>query len=306
MVDTSVALGTPIESLIGNTPLLRLPPIDGVQPGVSICAKAEWFNPGGSVKDRPALRMIVEAERAGHLTPDRVLLDATSGNTGIAYALIGAARGFRVELAMPSNVSIERKKLLAAYGAKVHWTDPLEGSDGAIRKARELAAENPSRYFVPDQYNNPNNPLAHFETTGPEIVEQTHGAVTHFVAGIGTSGTLMGTGRYLRQYRADIQIVAVEPATPLHGLEGMKHMATSIVPGIYDANFADRTVPVDTEDAYARARWLARHGIAAGMSSGAALAGAVQVARELSRGVVVVVFPDGGDRYLSTVLYEEI
>ena len=295
--------GSPVESLVGNTPLIRIPPMENQPEGVHIAAKAEWYNPGGSVKDRPALRMIRAAEESGELTPARVILDATSGNTGIAYALIGAARGYRVELAIPSNVSIERKLMLEAFGAHVHWTDPLEASDGAIRKARALKAEGGDKYYMPDQYNNPNNPLAHYETTGPEIFRQTEGRVTHFVAGLGTSGTVMGTGRFLRE--KGVEICAVEPATPLHGLEGLKHMATSIVPGIYDPKFPDRILPVETEDAYSAARWLSRHGILAGMSSGAALAGAMKVARGLTQGLIVVVFPDGGDRYLSTVLYRE-
>lgn len=301
----SPLLGQSIDALVGNTPLLRLPRPSGIAAGVELYGKAEWFNPGGSVKDRPALRMIVGAEQRGELTPDKIVLDATSGNTGIAYAMLCAARGYRVELAVPANVSVERKRTLAAFGAVVHATSPLEASDGAIRKARALYEANPERYVMLDQYNNPDNPRAHYETTGPEIMRQTEGRITHFVAGLGTSGTIMGTGRYLREHSPHTKIFAVEPATPLHGLEGLKHMATSIVPGIYDPLIADRVVPVETEDAYAQARYLARHGVLVGMSGGAAFAGALRVASRLDRGVVVVVLPDGGDRYLSTVLFEE-
>lgn len=306
--ENGTGTGQSIDELVGNTPLLKLPRPTDISSDVELFGKAEWFNPGGSVKDRPALRMVVAAEQDGTLTRDRTLLDATSGNTGIAYAMIGAARGYRVELTIPANVSEERKRILAAYGATVHWTSPLEASDGAIRRAHALYGANPDRYVMLDQYNNPNNPLAHYETTGPEIWRQTHGRVTHFVAGLGTSGTIMGCGRFLRETRPDIKICAVEPATPLHGLEGLKHMATSIVPGIYDSRFPDRIVPVFTEDAYAQARFLARHGILVGMSAGAAYAAATQIARELRRGMIVVLLPDAGDRYLSTVLYnlEEI
>ncbi|MHB2019071.1 MAG: PLP-dependent cysteine synthase family protein, partial [Candidatus Xenobia bacterium] len=221
-----------IVDLIGNTPLLRVPPFPEIPSGVEVWAKAEWCNPGGSVKDRPARHMVLEAERDGRLTKDKVILDATSGNTGIALAMIGAALGYKVELAMPSNVSEERKHLLRGYGATVHWSSPFEGSDGAIRLARKLMGEHPGRYFMPDQYNNPDNPQAHYLTTGVEIWEQTDGRVTHFVAGLGTSGTVMGTGRRLKAFNLRVQIVALEPQQSLHGLEGLKHMATSIVPGI--------------------------------------------------------------------------
>jgi cysteine synthase B len=305
MVHTNSTLGQAVEDLIGNTPLLRLPRPADVPGGVELYGKAEWFNPGGSVKDRPAWRMIRAAEESGELTPDRVVLDATSGNTGIAYAMICASRGYRLELAVPANVSEERKHILRAYGAHIHWTSPLESSDGAIRKAKELLESAPERYVMLDQYNNPNNPLAHYESTGPEIVAQTADRITHFVAGLGTSGTVMGTARYLHEHRRDIVVCAVEPSTPLHGLEGLKHMATSIVPGIYDPGLHDRHVLADTEDAYRQARFLAAHGILTGMSGGAAFAGALTVARELERGVVVILLPDGGDRYLSTVLFEE-
>src|ERR671919_1835732 len=221
---------------IGNTPLLRFVNLTKDFEPVEIYGKAEWFNPGGSVKDRAALRMVEEGERAGVLTPEKIILDSTSGNTGIAYALIGAVKGYRVELAVPRNVSRERKRMLQAFGATVIYTDPLEGSDGAIREAHRRYAADPEKYFMPDQYNNPANWLAHYDTTGPEIIRQTHGRITHFVAGVGTSGTLMGTGRRLREFKPDIQIVAVMPAEELHGIEGLKHMETAINPGIWDAH----------------------------------------------------------------------
>lgn len=290
---------------IGNTPLVRLNRVTRELAGrVDVYAKCEWFNPGGSVKDRPALRMILEAERRGELTPDKTILDSTSGNTGIAYAMIGAARGYRVELVVPENVSEERKRILRAYGAEIVFTDGLEGSDGAIREARRRYAERPERYYWPDQYNNPDNWRAHYDTTGPEIIAQTEGRVTHFVAAIGTSGTLVGTGRRLKEFRPSIKVIAVEPSRPMHGIEGLKHMATSIVPGIYDPTLHDEKIPVDTEAAYEMARRLAREeGLLVGQSSGAALVAALEVARRIDRGVVVTVFPDNGDKYLTTALW---
>lgn len=291
---------------IGNTPMLRFVKITKEFDHVEIYGKAEWFNPGGSVKDRAALRMIEEGERLGVLTPDKVILDSTSGNTGIAYALIGAVKGYRVELAVPRNVSRERKRILQAYGAHVVYTDPLEGSDGAIREARRRYASNPEKYFMPDQYNNPANWQAHYETTGPEIIQQTKGRVTHFVAGVGTSGTLMGTGRRLREFNSNIQIVAVLPAEDLHGIEGLKHMESAIVPGIWQEQFPDRKLSVSTEDAYAMARRLAHEeGVLVGQSSGAAVCATMQLARELSEAVIVTILPDAGDRYFSTGLWEE-
>lgn len=291
---------------IGNTPLLRICSMaEDIAPSVAVYAKAEWFNPGGSVKDRPALRIIQEAERSGELTPDKIILDSTSGNTGIAYALIAACKGYRVTLVMPENASQERKRILRAYGAELILTDPLEGSDGAIREAQRLAREYPDRYFYADQYNNEANLQAHYETTGPEIWEQTRGEVTHFVAGIGTSGTLMGTGQYLKERNPDIQIVAVEPADELEVIEGLKHMETAIVPGIYDPGFPDRHLAVSADAAYQTVRRLAREeGLFVGFSSGAALYAALQVARELNAGVVVTLFPDGGNKYLSLNLWE--
>jgi cysteine synthase B len=290
---------------IGNTPLLRFVNLTKDFERVEIYGKAEWFNPGGSVKDRAALRMIEEGERAGVLTPEKIILDSTSGNTGIAYALIGAVKGYRVELAVPRNVSRERKRMLQAFGATVIYTDPLAGSDGAIREAHRRYAADPEKYFMPDQYNNPANWLAHYDTTGPEIIRQTHGRITHFVAGVGTSGTLMGTGRRLREFKPDIQLVAVMPGEELHGIEGLKHMETAINPGIWDAHFPDRTITVLTEDAYAMARHLARdEGILVGQSAGAAIYAALQLARQLTAGVIVTILPDAGDRYFSTGLWE--
>jgi len=290
---------------IGNTPLLRLMNISKEFDRVAIYGKAEWFNPGGSVKDRPALRMIEAGERSGALTRDKVILDSSSGNTGIAYALIGAVKGYRVELAVPRNVSRERKRILQAYGAQVIYTDPLAGSDGAIREAHRRYEADPEKYFMPDQYNNPANWQAHYDTTGPEIIEQTKGRLTHFVAGVGTSGTLMGTGRRLREFNPHIQLAAVLPAEDLHGIEGLKHMETSIVPGIWDEQFPDLKLVVRTEDAYTMARRLAiEEGILVGQSGGAAMAAALELARQLSEGTIVAILPDAGDRYFSTGLWE--
>ena len=291
--------------LVGNTPLVELRAIrDGVAPGVRLLGKLEGFNPGGSVKDRPALRMIEDGLASGRLTPGKTILDSTSGNTGIALAMVGAALGYPVELVMPSNVSTERKQVIAAYGAKIIFSDPLEGSDGAIRLCRKVLAENPEKYFKPDQYNNPANSLAHYETTGPEIWRQTDGAVTHFVASIGTSGTIMGTGRYLKEQNPAVQVIAAEPDDAFHGLEGLKHMATSIVPGIYHEEELDQKIGIATDEAYAMVYRLGREeGLLLGQSSGAALVAALQVAHTLDQGTVVLLFPDFGDRYLSTNLW---
>jgi len=292
-----------ISDRIGNTPLLKINRITSVlkNKDVEIYAKAEWFNPGGSVKDRPALRIIEDAEKTERLNRDKIIIDSTSGNTGIAYALIGASKGYKVTLVMPQNVSEERKMIVRAFGAKIVFTDPLLGSDGAMIEAKRLVNEEPSKYFYADQYNNPSNWKAHYETTGVEIWEQTGGEITHFIACLGTSGTLMGTGRRLKEYNPDIQVISVEPATSIHGLEGMKHMATSIVPGIYDDRFPDRKLMVDTEDAYAAVKRLAsEEGFFVGYSSGAALVASMKVANEIDRGLIVAIFPDRGDRYLST------
>jgi len=297
-------LGASLLDLIGNTPLLRIRLFEDDFPGVQVLAKAEYRNPGGSVKDRPALRMITQAERHGLLTRDRVILDATSGNTGVAYAMIGAARGHRVHLVMPRNVSAERRALVHAYGAEVTFSDPMEGSDGAIRLCREILAADPDRYYMPDQYNNPENWRAHYHGTGVEIWEQTGGSVTHFVAALGTAGTFVGTGRRLRELNPQVRLYSVQPESPWHGLEGLKHMATAIVPGIYDPNLADADLGAPTEEAYELARRLAAtEGILVGHSSGANLWGVREVARQIESGVVVTIFSDGGDRYLSTGLY---
>jgi cysteine synthase B len=294
-------------SQIGNTPLLRLTKVAAHLPrSVEVFAKAEWFNPGGSVKDRAALRMIEAAERSGRLTRGNIILDATSGNTGIAYAMIGSARGYRVRLCISANVSPERKNILKAFGADLVFTDPAESSDGAIRMARHLHAESPDLYFYPDQYNNDENWRAHFQTTGRELYEQTEGRITHFVAGLGTGGTFMGTGRRLKEYDRKIRLISVEPDSGLHGMEGLKHMATAMVPGIYDPNLADRSMQVATEDAYGMVRRLAREeGLLVGISSGAAAVCALRVASDLKRGVVATIFPDSGDKYLTNRFWDE-
>jgi S-sulfo-L-cysteine synthase (O-acetyl-L-serine-dependent) len=295
-----------IVDLIGNTPLLRMSRIVPQNKRVEVYAKAEWYNPGGSVKDRPAFNMILEGERSGKLTPDKVILDATSGNTGIAYAMIGAACGYRVTLCLPLNANEERKRLLRAFGAELVLTDPRQSSDGAILKARELYAADPDKYFYPDQYNNPANWGAHYASTGPEIWRQTGGRITHFVAGLGTSGTFMGTGRYLRDTASHIKLISMQPDSPFHGLEGMKHMESAIVPGIYDPGLADEQREVSTEAAYDMVKRLAREeGILVGISSAANLIAALEVAGEIDEGVVVTIFCDNGDRYLSERFWRE-
>ena len=291
--------------LIGKTPLVRLSSFEAGLRNVELWAKAEWRNPGGSVKDRPAARMILDGERSGALTRDKLILDATSGNTGIAYAMIGAARGYRVRLCVPDNVTPERKRILRAFGAEIVFTDPMEGSDGAIIRARAMYAADPDLYFYADQYNNPGNWLSHYDTTAPEIIEQTEGRLTHFVAGLGTGGTFIGAGRRFREYNASIRLISVQPDSPLHGLEGLKHMATAIVPGIYDPRLADEDIAVGTEDAFELTRQLARAGLFVGISSGANLAGALRVARRVSDALIVVVFCDGGEKYLSERFWEE-
>jgi cysteine synthase B len=295
-----------ILDLIGNTPLIRLVTFEAGLRNIELYAKAEWKNPGGSVKDRPAARMIADAERSGALTRDKIILDATSGNTGIAYAMIAAASGYRVRLCMPENVTPERKKVLRAFGAEVVFTSAMDGSDGAIIKARAMYAANPELYFYPDQYNNEGNWRAHFDATGPEILEQTAGRLTHFVAGLGTSGTFVGVGRRLRQAKPSTRLISVQPDSPLHGLEGLKHMDSAIVPGIYDPTLADEDLRVGTEEAFDLTRRLARQeGLLVGISSGANLAGALRVAKTTADAVIVVIFCDGGDKYLSERFWDE-
>lgn len=295
---------------IGKTPLVRLEQIARGLEGVTILGKAEWANPGGSVKDRAAAAMVRDARQRGLLVPGKTLLDATSGNTGIALAMLGAALGFPVMLAMPSNVSPERKRILRAYGAQVEWTDPDQSSDGAIRRARELAGNDPERFCYVDQYSNDANWLAHYHSTGPEIWEQTTGAVTHFIAGLGTSGTFMGTTRRLKELNPALTAISFQPDSPFHGLEGMKYMGNSIVPAIYNPHLADRELSIETEAAYEMARRLAREeGLLVGISAAAAVVACLMVAREEAntgrRAVIVTVLPDSADKYLSERFWEE-
>jgi cysteine synthase B len=306
---SELPVGQALLDRIGNTPLLRLQRVTRDFPNVEFYAKAEWFNPGGSVKDRAALRMIREGERSGALRPGKIILDSTSGNTGIAYALIGAALGYGVKLCLPASASVERKRILRAYGAELVFTPGEEGSDGAIRRVREIHEQDPDAFFYPDQYGNPANWQAHYQTTAAEIWAQTRGRVTHFVAGLGTSGTFVGTARRLKELNPAVRCVSLQPDSAFHGLEGWKHMASAIVPEIYDPALADTDLPVRTEDAYALAKRLAREeGLLVSPSSAAALCGCFEVARRLPRGkraVIVTVFPDGGDKYLSERFWEE-
>jgi S-sulfo-L-cysteine synthase (O-acetyl-L-serine-dependent) len=289
--------------LVGRTPLIRLHRIEQEKPGIELYGKAEFANPGGSVKDRPARRMMLEGLASGALAPGKTLLDATSGNTGIAYAMFGAAIGVPVVLCVPDNVTAERKRMLRAYGAELVLTDPLEGSDGAIREARRRFAAAPDGYFYPDQYNNPFNWRAHYDTTAPEIIEQTAGRLTHFVAGLGTSGTFVGVGRRLRELLPGVVLASLQPESPLHGIEGLKHMATAIVPGIYDPTLADVDLRIDTERAVAMTRRLAREeGLLVGISAGASVAAALALVEPPA--VVVTVLCDGGERYLSEAFWE--
>jgi len=292
-------------STIGNTPLLQLRRLAPRSSGVEIFAKAEFQNPGGSVKDRAAQAIVQEAERRGLLRAGSTILDATSGNTGIAYAMIAAARGYRLVLCVPENVTPERLRMLRVYGADVVLTSAMDGTDGAIVEARRLYAADPERYFYADQYNNDANWRAHYATTGPEILAQTQGRVTHFVAGLGTSGTFVCTGRFLREHRPGVRLISVQPDSPLHAIEGLKHMATAIVPGIYDAELADEHVTTSTERAQTLTRRLAlEEGMLVGVSSGAALGAALDLADRLSEGVIVVIFPDSGTRYLTEDFWE--
>src|SRR6186997_2483718 len=289
-----------VVDLIGRTPLVRLRRFERETPGVELYAKAEWQNPGGSVKDRAAARMIADGEASGKLRPGLTIVDATSGNTGIAYAMVGAARGYKVKLCLPENASPERKMILRAFGAELVLTSPLEGTDGSIREVRRMVAEHPDLYFYPDQYSNDGNWRAHFDTTGPEIIEQTGGRITHFLAGLGTSGTFMGTSRALREFNPAIKTISFQPDSPFHGLEGLKHMASALVPTIYDASIADEDLRVGTEEAHRLVRRLAREeGLMVGISSGAALSAALTVGRQLESGVIVTVFPDGAEKYLT-------
>ena len=309
-------LGSSLPERIGNTPLIRLEqilrsvnPPSGL-PGITLLAKAEWANPGGSVKDRAAASMVADVRDRGMLTPGKTLLDATSGNTGIALAMLGAALGFPVQLAMPANVSPERKRILRAYGAHVEWTDPDLGSDGAILRAREMAGNDPDRFCYVDQYSNDANWLAHYRTTGPEIWQQTAGKVTHFIAGLGTSGTFMGTTRRLKEFNPALQAISFQPDSPFHGLEGLKHMGTSIVPAIYNPHLADRELEVETEAAYAMAKQLARdEGLLVGISAAAAVVASLKIAAEEyaagREAVIVTVLPDSAEKYLSERFWEQ-
>jgi S-sulfo-L-cysteine synthase (O-acetyl-L-serine-dependent) len=310
MITTVKPLGTSILERIGHTPLVRIERLTAHLPGIQILGKAEWANPGGSVKDRAASAIVTDAQHRGLLDSSRGLLDATSGNTGIAYAMLGAALGFRVTLCMPSNVSPERKRYLAAYGAEVIWTDPANGSDGAIRKARELAAAEPDRYFYADQYSNDENWKAHYRTTANEIWEQTEGQVTHFVAGLGTSGTFMGTTRRLKELNPAIRCISMQPDSPFNGLEGLKHMATAIVPRIYDATLADANIEMPTETAYQMVKDLGRkHGLLVGISAAAAVAASLQIAEQEAgagrEAVVVTVLCDSAEKYMSERFWQE-
>jgi cysteine synthase B len=302
-------LGKHTVDRIGNTPLLRLARVGSDLPGVEILGKAEWLNPGGSIKDRAASNIVTQARASGKLTSGKILLDSTSGNTGIAYAMIGAAQGFPVTLCMPENVSVERKRILHAYGAKVIFTDPGEGSDGSIRKVRELYAAHPEKYFYADQYSNDANWQAHYHGTANEIWQQTEGHVTHFVSMMGTSGTFTGTTRRLKELNPSIRCISLQPDSPFHGIEGAKHMASAIVPKIYDASLADQDIGIATEDAYRMAIRIAREeGLLVGISAAAAVVGCLQVARQLPKGeraVFVTILCDSGDKYLSERFWEE-
>jgi S-sulfo-L-cysteine synthase (O-acetyl-L-serine-dependent) len=308
-VKSKMKLGQHSLERIGNTPLLRLERMGRDLPNAQLLGKAEWLNPGGSVKDRAAANIVKEGQGSGKLTSGKVLLDSTSGNTGIAYAMIGAAEGFPVTLCMPENVSVERKRILFAYGANIVYTDPADGSDGAIRKARELYANDPEKYFYADQYSNDANWQAHYHGTAEEIWQQTEARITHFLAMLGTSGTFMGTARRLKELNPKVRCISLQPDSPFHGIEGAKHMASAIVPKIYDPSLADEDIGIATEDAYAHAVRAAREeGLLVGISAGAAIAGCLQVAARLRRdeeAVIVTIFPDSGDKYLSERFWTE-
>jgi cysteine synthase B len=303
------SLGQSVLDRIGNTPLLRLTSLTVDLPGVALLGKAEWYNPGGSVKDRAASNIVAEGRRSGRFQEGKILLDSTSGNTGIAYAMLGASEGFPVALCMPENVSLERKKILHSYGANIIYTDPGDGSDGAIRKARELAAEHPDRYFYADQYSNDANWQAHYHGTANEIWQQTLGRITHFISMLGTSGTFVGTTRRLKELNPAIQCISLQPDSAFHGIEGAKHMASAIVPKIYDSALADQNLEIGTEDSYAMAKRLGREaGLLVGISSAAAVVGCLQIAQQLPRGkdaVIVTILCDSGDKYLSERFWTE-
>lgn len=295
-----------IVEAVGNTPLVRLRALEKETPGVKLYLKLEYANPGGSVKDRPARQMMLDAIEDGRLTADKTLIDATSGNTGVAYSLFGAAMGYRIALVMPSNVSKARKDITQAFGTEIIYSDPMEGSDGAIRKVRQIVAEQPDRYFYPDQYSNPSNPRAHYLGTGQEILDQVGDEITHFVAGLGTSGTCMGTTRRLREHSRQIACIAVEPAEALHGLEGLKHMESSIVPEIFDPDLPDEILPVGTEAGWDMSdRLAADEGLHVGHSTGANVAGAIEVAKRVQEGCVVAIACDRGDRYFAPMKWEK-
>ena len=301
---------TDILAHIGNTPLLRLKRITQDLPGIEIYGKAEYFNPGGSVKDRPALNMILDGERTGKLKPGGTILDSTSGNTGIAYSMVAAARGYKVKLCLPSNASMERKRILKAYGAEIVFTDPGEGSDGAMRKVQQIYKADPDAYFYPNQYDNPANWQAHFNSTGPEIIEQTSGRITHFITSLGTSGTFMGTTRRLRQELPHVECISGQPSSGFHGLEGLKHMPTAIVPKIYDEKLADRNLWLETDDAHRMVKCLAREeGVLVGISAGANVHAALQLGRQLHaqgrEAVIVTILCDSADKYLSEHFWDE-
>ncbi len=291
---------------IGNTPLLKIEPAELKWKNVEIFAKAEWFNPGGSVKDRAAFNMISSAIISGELTPEKTIIDATSGNTGIAYAMIGRILGYPVALALPENASPERKQTLQAYGAELIYTDPMEGTDGAREKVREMVANEPEKYVYLDQYNNPENWRAHYQDTANEIWQQTKGRITHFIAGLGTTGTFIGVTRRLKELNPEIKCISVQPDAPLHGLEGLKHLPTAHVPGIYDSSLADENWEVSTEESFEMDKWLVKeHGLFVGLSSGAAMAAVLKKATETPFGVIVTVFPDGGAKYLNHEIWKK-
>jgi S-sulfo-L-cysteine synthase (O-acetyl-L-serine-dependent) len=304
-------LGHTLVERIGNTPLLRLDAVTRELPGVALLGKAEWYNPGGSVKDRAAANIVAQGRRTGQLRPGKILLDATSGNTGIAYAMLGAAEGFPVTLCMPENVSRERKQILEGYGANILYTDPAEGSDGAIRMARDLAAKHPDQYFYADQYSNDANWRAHYFTTGNEIWQQTQGRITHFVSMLGTSGTFVGTTRRLKELNPAVRCISLQPDSSFHGIEGAKHMPSAIVPKIYDASLADQNLEIATEDAYRMARHLSRHaGLLVGISAAAAVVGCLKIAGGLSlnrdeEAIIVTILSDSGEKYLSERFWTE-